>query len=367
MNACGECLRRGVLVSALAPRIADRLVRPRDPRPLLALPEDVLLDAVAGEDRERIERLLEETPPAVVLAQLEAAAVEAVCPHSGSYPSRLHDLPDPPRPLFVRGGVERLTELAAEPCVAIVGGRKPSEYGLSVAAALGRGLSAAGVTVVSGLALGIDAASHRGALAGGDAALAVLGRGLDVSYPVRHTALFEQIVARGAVVSELMPGTRAWKWSFPARNRIMAAFARLVVVVEAREASGSLITVEHATPMGREIAAVPGHVTARAAEGSNRLLRDGALLVRGARDVLELLYGVGYVAPAPPPPPRLRRPLRLVLDAVESGDSLHHARQQAGLSAAGLRAALGRLEALGLVRSDGFGGYERRISTAAET
>lgn len=367
MSACELCLRRGVLVSALAPRIADALRRPGDQGPLLALPEHVLLDALAGDQRPDIERMLEAARPARVRAQLERASIEVVCPHSEGYPERLRALPDPPRPLYVRGGIDRLSELAAQPCVAIVGGRKASEYGLTVAAAIGRGLSAAGVTVVSGLALGIDAASHRGALAGGDGAIAVLARGLDRSYPVRHTALFEQIVARGAVVSELMPGTEARPWSFPARNRIMAALASIVLVVEAREASGSLITVDHAVGLGRDVAAVPGQVTARAAEGSNRLLRDGAVFVRDAEDVLELLYGVGYVRPDPPAPPALEQPLRLVLDAVETGDSLHHAREQAGLSAAGLRAALGRLEALGLVRGDGFGGYQRRIAAGART
>jgi DNA processing protein len=368
MTACDLCLRRGVLVAALAPRIADRLGRARaGDGAVLALPEEAMLEALAGERRAEIEQTLERSRPEFVRDQLARAATEAVCVHSDRYPLGLHQLPDPPRPLFVRGGIDRLGELVREPCVAIVGGRKPSEYGLSVAAALGRGLAAAGVTVVSGLALGIDAASHRGAMAGGGSALAVLARGPEVSYPVRHSSLYEQIVRHGAVVSELMPGTRAYKWSFPARNRIMAALAQVVVVVEAREASGSLITAELASGLNCEVAAVPGLVTARAAEGSNRLLRDGAAVIRHTEDVLELLYGVGYTPRRRPPDAELEPPLRLVLDAIETRDSLRFARERAGLSAAGFRAALGRLETLGLVRSDGLGGYERCIEAGART
>jgi DNA processing protein len=361
-RACDRCLRRGALIGFLSPQIAG-VIANRDNRvpSLLRLGEWELIAAVGGSARGAAGRLLQEFDPEAARSGLDRSGSEAICRHAAEYPRLLREIHDPPNPLYVCGGVERLISLAAEPCVAMVGGRHPSDYARGVAQRLGRDLAAAGVTVVSGLALGIDAASHRGALAGGDAALAVLGRGLDASYPVRHTALFEQIVARGAAVSELMPGTRAWKWSFPARNRIMAALAHAVVVVEARESSGSLITADLAVTLHRDVAAIPGHVTARAAAGSNRLLQEGAAFVRGAEDVLGLVYGAGYVPPAPALPAELETPLRLVLDAVETGDSLHHAREQAELSASGLRAALGRLEALGLVRSDGLGGYSRNI------
>jgi DNA processing protein len=170
------------------------------------------------------------------------------------------------------------------------------------------------------------------------------------------------------VVSELEPGTQPFQWSFPARNRIMAALAEVVVVVEAREASGSLITSSFATDLGREVVAVPGQVTARVAAGSNALLREGAELVRNAEDVLDVLFGVG-AGPREPrlPEPELERPLQIVLDAVEIRDSLERAGMRAGLSAGGLRAALGRLEALGLIRRDGVGGYERRAGHGARS
>jgi DNA processing protein len=233
---------------------------------------------------------------------------------------------------------------------------------------MGRGLGAAGVTVISGLALGIDAASHRGALAGRGVPVAVLACGPDIAYPRRHFRLYEQIVERGVVVSELAPGTQPFQWSFPARNRIMAALAELVVVVEAREASGSLITSSFAADLGREVLAVPGQVTARVAAGSNQLLREGATLVRNAEDVLDELFGVGAGTREPQvPDPELETSLQIVLDAVEVRDSLERAGMRAGLSAGGLRAALGRLESLGLIRRDGVGGYERRAASAHAT
>jgi DNA processing protein len=367
-TACDECLRRGALITRLAPRIAGLLGRPRSRASvLLALSDDKLIEAVAGERRPTVDAAYAAFRPSASRELLTRSGCEAVCKHSTLYPERLRDLADPANPLYISGPVARLTRLTSEPAVAIVGGRQASEYGREVARELGRGLAAAGVTVVSGLALGIDAASHRGALMGGDQALAVLACGPDVVYPRRHARLHEQIVERGIVVSELVPGTQPFAWAFPARNRIMAALGTMVVVVEARESSGSLITAEFAADIGREIAAVPGQVTARAAAGSNRLLHDGATLVRDASDVLDCLFGVGNHPGSPARLPPLEPPLRAVLDAIEVRDSLHLASRRAGLSAGGLRAALGRLETLGLVRSDGLGGYERCATNGRPT
>jgi DNA processing protein len=375
MNAvCDSCLKRGALIAALARPIAS-LLRPADNRraapALLALGDEELIEAAAGDERAEVERSMRRFRPAAARAALAASGCEAVCRHAPDYPERLTHLGDPPNPLYVRGGVERLRRLTAEPGVAVVGGRHPSEYAREVAREMGRGLAAAGVTVISGLALGIDAESHRGALAaggrgGGGAPIAVLACGPDSAYPRRHRRLYEQLLEAGVVVAELAPGTQPFQWSFPARNRIMAALAEVVVVVEAREASGSLITSTFASDLGRDVAAVPGHVTARAAAGSNRLLHDGAHFVRDAEDILDVLFGVG-AGPREErvPEPELDPPLRTVLDAVEVHDSLELAGRRAGLSAAGLRAVLGRLEALGLIRRDGVGGYERRAARLA--
>jgi DNA processing protein len=363
-NACDACLKRGALIGLLAPRIAD-LVLPQRAAGLLALSDAQLLEAVAGKHRPSIEREMRRFRPAPARSAIADARCEAVCRHSNHYPERLTNLLDCPNPLYLRGGVERLRRLTTEPGVAIVGGRHPSEYALEVAHEMGRGLAVAGVTVISGLALGIDAESHRGAFAGGDGAIAVLGSGPDYIYPVRHRSLYNEIVERGVVVSELPPGMRPFRWSFPARNRIMAALAELVVVVEARKLSGSLITASFATQLGRDVVAVPGQVTARAAAGSNELLHEGAGVVRNTEDVLDALFGAG-VGPREPAvaEPHLETPLRAVLDAVEVRESLDQAGARAGLSAGGLRAALGRLEALGLVRRDGVGGYERRAGSS---
>jgi DNA processing protein len=359
-RACDRCLRRGALLGLLSPQIA-RVIGSRDGRTpsLLKLGEAEMTAAVAGPARGRAERLLETFDAAAARAELDRSGNEAICRHAPGYPPLLAELHDPPNPLFVRGGVERMLALAAEPCVAMVGGRHPSGYARGVAQRMGRGLASAGITVVSGLALGIDAESHRGALEGGGAPLAVLAGGPDVPYPSRHRELYGRVLERGVIVSELPPGSPPLKWGFPARNRIMVGFATVVVVVEAREASGSLITASFAAGANRDLAAVPGQVDARVAAGSNALLHDGAAFVRGAEDVLDLMFGVGQGPRPRAPEIKLEPQLRDVLDAVEVGDGLHNAGVRSGLSPGEVRAALGRLEALGLVRHDGFGGYER--------
>jgi DNA processing protein len=253
--------------------------------------------------------------------------------------------------------------MVAPPAVAVVGARRASHYGRTVAYELGRGLAAAGVSVVSGLALGIDAAAHRGALDAGGRAVAVLAGGPDVPYPRTNRALHWRMRESAAIVSELPPGIRPFRWSFPARNRIMAGLAAMSIVVEAAERSGSLITAEFAEDLGREVGAVPGPVNARLAEGGNRLLRDGAVVIRGAGDVLDELFGVGAwergrIA-APEPADELEPPLRRVLDAVEAGDPVDAIGRESELSAQEVRAALGQLESRGLIARAGVGAYVR--------
>ena len=248
--------------------------------------------------------------------------------------------------------------------MAIVGTRDPSPYGTEVARSLGRGLGAAGVPVVSGLALGIDATAHRGCLDGGGAAFAVLACGPDVAYPRRHRRLHERIRENGLVLSELPPGTPPFRWSFPARNRIMAALSRLTVVVEAADPSGSLITADFARDLGRSVAAVPGRVTSKVARGTNGLLKDGAVPITSTEDVLDELFGVGARYP-PAPSHSLREPedpgLRHVLAAAERLDSVASIAKAAGLSTAQTRAALARLEADGYLVRRSLDGWERAL------
>ncbi len=199
------------------------------------------------------------------------------------YPPLLAAIPDPPPLLWCRG---RPAALEA-PAVAIVGSRTGSPYAREVAARLGGDLAARGVAVVSGLARGVDAAAHRGALAAGGVTIAVLGCGADVVYPPEHRALLEQLAAQGAAVSELAPGAPPRPFHFPRRNRIISGLSLAVVVVEASERSGSLITARCAAEQGREVMAVPGNVLSGRSRGGHALIRDGAKVVETADDILE--------------------------------------------------------------------------------
>lgn len=230
------------------------------------------------------------------------------------YPEALAALPDAPPLLWVRGDPARL----AGPIVALVGARAASAYGRAQARRLASELAAAGLAVVSGLARGVDGEAHRGALAAGGVTLAVLGCGVDRVHPPAHRSLAERIVQGGAVVSELSPGAPPLAHHFPLRNRLISGLSRAVVVVEARERSGSLITARHAADQGREVLAVPGPVDAPTSRGTNLLLRDGAAPALDASDVLRAI-GWCPVMPAPSgsePPERLPAELRRLLEEL---------------------------------------------------
>jgi DNA processing protein len=276
------------------------------------------------------------------------------------YPYALLDLGDEaPEALFGCGSKRLVSELDAGQTITIVGSRHPSKYGLEVAEELGHLLGAAGLVIVSGMALGIDAAVHRGALTGNGATIAVLGGGPDVVYPRSERRLYERILAKGAVISEMAPGTSPGPGCFPRRNRIMAALATMTIVVEAAQPSGSLITAEHAYKLGREVGAVPGRVTSRVAKGTNGLIADGAAMVRDAQDVLDRLLGIGVTAARRTGPP-LEPALAKVADAVDAGAATPDAVAVAAtISAPEAAVALARLELLGYVRADGTGRYER--------
>jgi DNA processing protein len=205
-------------------------------------------------------------------------------PGDPRYPALLATIPSPP-PLTVRGTLEPGDALA----IAIVGARRATAYGLEVAARLAADLAARGVTIVSGLARGIDTASHRAALEAGGRTIAVLGSGADVVYPPENAALAARIAARGALLSQFPAGTPPLPHHFPLRNRTLAGLALGVIVVEAGERSGALITAGFAGDLGREVFAVPGRITSEASRGAHRLLRDGATLVTGWADVVQEL------------------------------------------------------------------------------
>ncbi|HKI83118.1 MAG TPA: DNA-processing protein DprA [Candidatus Krumholzibacteria bacterium] len=207
-------------------------------------------------------------------------------PAQSEYPRTLLNLHQPPPALFVRGNPQLLRE---EEKVAVVGTRRASPDAKAAASRLGRALAMAKLPVVSGLARGVDRFAHEGCLAGNGRPVAVLGTGFDEAYPPAHAELQEEVARRGCLVSEYPPGTGARPWHFVARNRLIAALASLVVVVEAGKRSGALITAEFANELGREVMAFPGSAEDPAYEGCLALLKDGAGLARGASDVLQEL------------------------------------------------------------------------------
>lgn len=200
------------------------------------------------------------------------------------YPRPLLEIPDPPPYLYVKGSLTGL-----EPGVAVVGSRRASSYGLLATRRLAGDLAAHGITVVSGMARGVDTAAHRGALSGGGRSVGVLGCGVDVVYPPENRELFAAMAEKGGLVSEFPLGTLPLAENFPRRNRIISGICRGVLVVEAEERSGSLITAQYALEQGREVFAIPGNITCSSSRGTNRLIKQGAKLVETVEDILEEL------------------------------------------------------------------------------
>jgi DNA processing protein len=243
--------------------------------------------------------------------------------------------------------------------VAIVGSRAASPYGLAVAEQLAGDLASRGVVIVSGLARGVDSAAHRGALGAGGVTVAVLGSGVDVIYPAEHAGLAASIDGTGAVISELVPGTGPQQWFFPLRNRIISGLSRAVVVIEAGEKSGSLITARCALDQGRDVLAVPGNVLSGRSRGAHALLRDGAKIVESADDILEELGIEGGGAGAVPASDTLiGDPVLACLTPGEASD-LDEISERSGLNTARLLPRLFELELQGRVRRVGGGRFIR--------
>ncbi len=254
--------------------------------------------ATRSEDEQRFLAVLRRGPRGMASASAPPHGT-VVAWSDDLYPPALRDLSDPPLCLFVRAGCERearerlLAFVGKATAVAVVGTRGPSPYGAEMARLLGRDLSLRGLLVVSGLAVGVDAAAHRGALDAGPGAqvatVAVLGCGADVVYPRVNRSLYDEVLGRGLVVSEFTWGVPARAWRFPARNRIMAALGRAVVIVEGAERSGARLTVDYALDLGREVLAVPGEAGRRLTAAPHAFLRQGAGLCESAADVIAAL------------------------------------------------------------------------------
>jgi DNA processing protein len=244
------------------------------------------LAEIDGLHSEAIDRLVNFSDWADVedeIQRIGAAGVTIVPLSDPRYPARLRMIADPPPLLYVKGQLLPVDDKA----VAIVGSRSASDYGRRVARDLARGLSSLGFTVVSGMARGIDGVAHESALGAGGRTIAVLGSGVDRAYPSEHDRLYQRIIENGAVISELPIGTRPAAFNFPARNRLISGLSLGVVVVEATEKSGSLITAALAVEQGREVFAVPGEVGSSRSRGAHRLIRQGAKLVENVNDIIE--------------------------------------------------------------------------------
>jgi DNA processing protein len=256
-----------------------------DPSCALSASENTLAQ-VPGLERPAIEGILGFSEWDEVGKEIERStqAGATIVPYAAArYPARLKTIADPPPFLYVKGELRDEDERA----IAVVGSRSASEYGLRVTRDLCRGLASLGFTIVSGMARGIDAAAHEAAIDAGGRTVAVLGSGIDVIYPPEHEQLYQKISRQGAVVSELPVGTPPLSFNFPARNRLISGMAVGVVVVEATEKSGSLITAGLALEQGREVFAVPGEAGASRSRGTHQLIRQGAKLVERVEDILE--------------------------------------------------------------------------------
>ncbi len=315
LQVCDRCLALSTLTVALAKvpqlRLEPPMTEPEDgsdpvpvvfKAPLLACADGLdpnpgaLARAVNEVTPERANTLMAEYrnwDGQAVLAAAFEAGLAAFCQCSSDYPEALRHLSDAPPVLYVRGDRSLLASCPRR-AISMVGTRHPTLIGREAARRIASGIARSGGLVISGMALGIDAAAHEGALSVGGVTVAVLASGADRPSPQAHRELYARILEQGAVVSEMPPGQRPYKWCFPARNRIIAALGQGTIVVEAPLRSGALITAEQAYDIGRDVYAVPGSLASDVSEGTNRLLQDGA----GA--VLDGLHLAGQLEFGPP-------------------------------------------------------------------
>ena len=344
-----------------------RVVLDRYRTPAEALAAPALELRSLGLDEEHVDLL---TSPALLgraqeeFDRLRRKGYSLVTFEDGGYPAALKDIFDPPCVLTCAGLVEALRG----PAVAIVGTRNPTPYGTAVAERLAGDLASRGIVIVSGMALGIDTAAHRGALKEGGRTVAVLGSGFNRMYPRENRRLFESIREAGAAVSEFPLDAEPISWNFPRRNRIISGLSLAVVVVEAAERSGALITASFALDQGREAMAVPGNVTSSVSRGTNGLLRQGARLVEGWEDVAEELPSPWRETllrrkegpPAPLPLLNEREAAVFGLLAVDTPTPVDELVERTGLSVTELLTLLLDLEFRGLIRRGPGPYYLRR-------
>ena len=353
--ACDACLTRAWLLQRLAGNLDVERARIWE---LLALGPEELIAAVGGAQSDAVSREHREFGSAGARRAREraaAAGLELLCRCEDRYPASLRQLPAPPAVLHIAGGLQRFLGLCGQDPVAIVGSRNASAYGRGVARSLGGGIGACGMTVISGMARGIDTEAHTGTLEAGGGTVAVLPGPANVPVPVSARRLHARVAQLGATVSEVPPDTPVRNWMYPARNRIIAALARFVVVVEAAARSGSLRTAEAAASLGRPLGAVPGQVTNPRAAGSNALLAGGARLVRDVQDVLDAVHGVGARAAPLDPRPSPSTEQSAILSAIAGGTDTVGALVSRGIGGERCLSEVAALELAGRLRR-GAGG-----------
>ena len=351
IGACDSCLLASAALAAVG-GVVEITAPSRRPRAILSLEPDRLLHEVRRTGGSSGSFSLDGFDAAGERQRIQTLGVASACRHRGDFhwPESLREDPEPPWVLNLLGDPSLIT--APRMRVAVVGARKADPYGIQTARAIARESAAAGAVVISGLALGIDCAAHRGALEARDGlTVAVVGGGVDRPYPRSNRDVHAEIVERGCVVSEMPPGTGVWRWSFPARNRLIAAFADLVVVVQATEGSGSLHTADAALVRCIAVAAVPGRIDHQLSAGTNRLISDGGFVVVDALTPTALL-GLE--------PDRLEAPVRGQLghafESVRNG-SAAGILNAGGAAASDLRRDLTLLELDGLVERTPGGGW----------
>ncbi|HEY7890723.1 MAG TPA: DNA-processing protein DprA [Solirubrobacteraceae bacterium] len=352
LHACDGCLRRSWLLTALAGYLDARRHDLQRLTRLLTLSDGDLVRALGAHKRQDLREQYESFERSRVRLGLCAAAI---CRHDPNYPYMLNQAQalGTPAVLYIDGDVERFKTMFTEPAVAIVGIRKATDYGIEIARSMARDLTAAGVPVISGLAEGIAAAAHLGAIDAGGPTLTVMPGGVDICYPANKRALFASMKGSGCAVSELPCGFRMRRWCYAGRSRIVTGLARVVVVVEADKSPVDLMVANLARMLGKTVAAVPGRVTSSSSRGTHSLLTQGARLVEGAQDILDLLYGVG-ARHVPPPGPDLEPALQSIIEKVGSGHDTVNKLAATGLDPQDALMALTELELMGkITRGDG--------------
>lgn len=285
----------------------------------------------------------------IKLRALEDSGVRVLAEHSDGFPPQLRETPDPPLVIYLKGEIIKEDRFA----IAIVGSRDSTRYGVSVAGSMASELASAGFTIISGLARGIDTAAHMGAVTSGGRTGAVLGSGIDVPYPPENKGLMERIARDGFVISEYPPGTEPSAGNFPRRNRIISGLSMGVLVVEAADGSGALITAAHALEQGKEVFSVPGNINSVVSKGTNSLIRKGAKAVLSHQDIIEELAPLlkGFIKSKEKVRPDVTGDERAICDML-SGEPAHidDISRESGLPASKALALLLGLELKGVVR-----------------